>query len=195
MASVYTLNIFLTVLLPPRILTVITLTYNLYRRQYIVYGGTKELILPRVKGAKTGIRHTPHPLIQVHKQEYVKTLEDFCECIFPRNSLDVAKVLEAVRQKKIAYGKIQLIAEEQNVDQNKFNAIIRRLKDLGIITDNYTFSEVFQNKMMAISTFYGAYTEKANPVQIALNEANEYLKTKGYSGRFEPQFEEDNKGE
>jgi len=154
--------------------------------------------LPRVKGARSGVRHTPHPLIQIHKQEYVKTLEDFCKCVFPRNSLDVGKVLEAVRQKKIAYGKMQIIAEEQNIDQNKFNAILRRLKDLGIITDNYTFSESFQKKITALSTFYGEYTEKANPVQKALMDANEFLRIKGYTGVFEPRFEtetEDRTGE
>lgn len=144
--------------------------------------------MPRVKGAKTGVRHTPHPLIQIHKQKYVRTLEDFCDCIFPRNSIEVAKVLEAVKQSKIGYGKMQTTAEELGIDYNKFNAIIRRLKDLGILTRNSTLSEVFQDKTTAISTFYGQYTGKTNPVQKALDDANEYLKAKGYSGRFEPQY-------
>ena len=153
---------------------------------------SRALNLPRVKGSKTGIRHTPHPLIQVHKHKYVQTLDDFCECIFPRNSLEVGKVLEAVKQNKMAYGKMQATAEELNIDYDKFNAIIRRLKDLGILTENYTFSEVFQNKTTAISTFYGQYTGKTNPVQKALDDANEYLKTKGYSGSFVPRFETEN---
>lgn len=133
-------------------------------------------------------------MIEIHKQKYVQTLEDFCECIFPRNNLDVGKVLEAAKQNKMGYGKMQTIAEELGIDYNKFNAIIRRLKDLGIITDNYTFSEVFQNKMTAISTFYGRYTGKSNPLQKALTDANEYMKMKGYSGSFEPRFKtEDDK--
>jgi hypothetical protein len=100
----------------------------------------------------------------------------------------VAKVLEAVKQNRIGYGKMQTTAQELGIDYNKFNAIIRRLKDLGILTRNSTFSEVFQDKTTAISTFFGHYTGKANPVQKALDDANEYLKTKGYSGRFEPQY-------
>jgi len=144
--------------------------------------------LPRSKGAKTGIRHTPHPLIQIHKQEYVTTLDGFCECIFPRNSLEVGKVLEAVKQNKIGYGKMQKVAEELGIDYNTFNAIMRRLKDLGILTRDYTFSGVFQNKLTAVSTFYGHYTGKTNPVEKALDEANDYLKTKGYSGSFEARY-------
>jgi hypothetical protein len=104
----------------------------------------------------------------------------------------VAKVLEAVKQDKIGYGKMQITAQELNIDYNKFNAIIRRLKDLGIITRNSTFSGVFKDKITAIAAFYGEYTGKANPVQKALEEANEYLKSKGYSGRFEPQYEKSN---
>jgi len=145
--------------------------------------------LPRAKGSKSGIRHTPNPLIEIHKQNYVKSLEGFCECIFPRNSFDVTKVLEAIKQNKIGYGKMQVAADELGIDRNKFNAIVRRLKDLGILTDNYTFSKVFQNKITAISTFYAEYCSCANPVQRALEDANEYLKAKGYSGRFEPQLE------
>lgn len=144
--------------------------------------------MPRVKGAKTGVRHTPHPLILIHKQAYVTTLEDFCKCIFPRNSLEVAKMLEAIKQNKIGYGKMQTTAQELGIDYNKFNAIIRRLKDLGILTRNNSFSEIFQDKTTAIGTFYGKYTGKANPLQKALDDANEYLKAKGYSGRFEPQY-------
>jgi hypothetical protein len=115
-------------------------------------------------------------------------LEEFCECIFPRNSLEVEKVLEAVKQNKIGYGRMQSTAEELGVEYNKFNAIMRRLKDLGILTRNSTFSEVFEDKIIAIAAFFGEYTDKANPVQKALDDANEYLKAKGYSGRFEPQF-------
>jgi len=110
----------------------------------------------------------------------------------------VAKVLEAVRDRKLGYGRMQVTAEELGVDYNKFNAIIRRLKDLGILTRNYTFSEVFQDKLTAIGTFYGQFTGKANPIQKALNDANEYLKTKGYSGSFTPQFkteDEEEKGD
>jgi len=66
--------------------------------------------LPRKKGSKTGLRHTPHPLIQIHKHNYVKTLEDFCSCIFPRNSFDVAKVLTAIKQNKLGYGRMQAAA-------------------------------------------------------------------------------------
>lgn len=150
---------------------------------------SSEIALTRTKGAKSGIRHTPHPLIQIHKQAYVKTLEDFCECIFPRNSLEVEKILEAVKQDKIGFGRMQKTAEELGVNYNKFNAIMRRLKDLGILTRNGTFSEVFEGKITAIAAFYSEYTRKANPVQKALDDANEYLKNKGYSGRFEPQFE------
>jgi len=144
--------------------------------------------MPRAKGSKTGVRHSPHPLIQIHKQKYVLTLQGFCECIFPRNSLEVEKVMEAIKQDKISYGTMQQTASDLGIDQNKFNATLRRLKDLGILTERYTFSEVFQNKMTAINTFYGKYTGKTNPVQQALNDANEYLKTKGYSGSFEPRF-------
>lgn len=97
--------------------------------------------------------------------------------------------MEALKQNKMGYGKMQATAEELNIDYDKFNAIIRRLKDLGILTENYTFSEVFQNKTTAILTFYGQYTGKTNPVQKALNDANEYLKTKGYSGSFAPRFD------
>ena len=152
-------------------------------------------ILPRKKGSKTGLRHTPHPLIQLHKYDYVKALEGFCDCIFPRNSLEVAKVLEAIQQKKLGYGRLQATAEELGIDYNKFNAIIRRLKDLGIFTRNYTFSEVFQNKITAISTFYAQFAGKSNPVQKALNDANEYLKMKGYSGSFTPQFKTEDEKE
>lgn len=102
------------------------------------------------------------------------------------------KVLEAIKQNRISYGKMQLTAEELKIDQNKFNAILRRLKDLGILTEGYAFSEVFQNKTSALSAFYGEYTGKANPVQKALDDANEYLKAKGYSGSFEPRFENEN---
>ncbi len=97
-------------------------------------------------------------------------------------------MLEAVKQSKVGYGKMQTTAEELGIDYNKFNAIIRRLKDLGILTRNNTFSEVFQDKTTAISTFYGQYIGKTNPLQKALDDANEYLKGKGYSGRFEPQY-------
>ena len=144
--------------------------------------------LPRKKGSRTGLRHTPHPLIQIHKHNYVKTLEDFCNCIFPRNSFDVAKVLTAIKQNKLGYGRMQTAAEELGIEYNKFNAIIRRLKDLGILTRNYTFSEVFQNKMTATSTFYARFTGKANPIQQALKDANEYLRMKGYSGSFKPRI-------
>ena len=145
--------------------------------------------LPRKKGSKTGHRHTPHPLIQVHKHDYIETLEDFCDCIFPRNSFEVAKVLEATKQGKLGYGRMQTVAEELGIDYNKFNAIVRRLKDLGILTRNYTFSEVFQNKIAAICTFYGQFTGKTNLIQKALDDANEYLRVKGYSGSFKPRFE------
>lgn len=84
---------------------------------------------------------------------------------------------------------MQATAEALGAEYNKFNAIMRRLKDLGILTRNGTFSEVFEDKISAIAAFYGEYSGKANPVQKALNDANEYLKSKGYSGRFEPQFE------
>jgi len=152
--------------------------------------------MTRKKGSKSGHRHTPHPLIQIHKSNYVKALEDFCDCIFPRNSLDVAKVLRVVKESKLGYGRMQRTAEELGIDNNKFNAIIRRLKDLGILTRNYTFSEVFQNKITAISTFYGEFTGKTNPIQKALKDANEYLKTKGYSGSFQPRLKtEDEEGE
>jgi len=151
--------------------------------------------LPRSKGSKTGFRHTPHPLIQIHKGNYVKTLEGFCDCIFPRTSLDVAKVLEAVKQKKLGYGRMQVTAEELGIDYNKFNAIVRRLKDLGILTRNYTFSDVFQNKITALGTFYAKFTGKANPIQQALKDANEYLKMKGYSGSFKPRLEKDTEKE
>lgn len=83
---------------------------------------------------------------------------------------------------------MQTVATELGIEHNTFNAVIRRLKDLGILTRNYTFSEVFQNKATAISTFYGQYTGKANPIQKALSDANEYLRTKGYSGSFEPRY-------
>jgi len=146
--------------------------------------------MPRAKGSKTGVRHSPHPLIQIHKQKYVLTLQDFCECIFPRNSLEVEKVMEAIKQGKIGYGTMQQTASNLGIDQNKFNAILRRLKDLGILTERYTFSEVFQNKTTAISTLYGKYTGKMNPINEALKDANEYLRTKGYSGSFAPRFEE-----
>lgn len=151
--------------------------------------------LPRSKGSKTGLRHSPHPLIQIHKYNYVETLENLCNCIFPRNSLDVAMVLEAIKQKKLGYGKMQATAEELDIDYNKFNAIIRRLKDLGILTRNYAFSEVFQNKLTAISTFYAQFTGKANPIQKALKDANEYLKMKGYSGSFKPRLKTDDEEE
>jgi len=151
--------------------------------------------MTRTKGSKTGHRHTPHPLIQIHKSNYVKALEDFCDCIFPRSSLDVAKVLEAVKATRMGYGRMQKTAEELGIDNNKFNAIIRRLKDLGILTRNYTFSDVFQNKLTAISTFYGEYSGKTDPIQKALQDANEYLKTKGYSGTFQPRFKTENKEE
>lgn len=147
-----------------------------------------------MKGSKTGFRHTPHPLIEMHKQNYVKTLEDFCECIFPRNSFDVGKVLEAVKQKKIGYGTMQATAEELGIPRDKFNAMIRRLKDLGILTKDYGLSQVFQNKISAIGTFYAAYSGNTNPLQKALDDANEYLRSKGYSGRFEPQYETQNEG-
>jgi len=115
-------------------------------------------------------------------------MEDFCECIFPRNSFEVEKVLEAIRQNKVSYGTMQQTADKLGIDQNKFHAILRRLKDLGIVTGTYTFSEIFQNKIAAIGSFYGKYTGKANPVQKALDDANDYLRTKGYSGSFEPRF-------
>lgn len=151
--------------------------------------------MPRKKGSKTGLRHTPHPLIQIHKYDYVDSLEDFCNCIFPRNSFEVAKVLEAVKQKKLGYGRMKETADEIDMDYNKFNAVIRRLKDLGILTRNYTFSEVFQNKLTAVSMFYGKYSGKMNPVHDALNDANEYLNMKGYSGSFTPQFKKEHEGE
>lgn len=43
----------------------------------------------------------------------------------------------------------------------------------------------------AARAFYGQYTGRANPLQKALEDANEYLKAKGYSGRFEPQYKEE----
>lgn len=107
----------------------------------------------------------------------------------------MGKVLEAVKQNKLSYGKMQLTAEELKIDQNKFNAILRRLKDLGILTERYAFSEVFQNKTSALNAFYGKYTGKANPVQKALDDANEYLKAKGYSGSFEPRFRAEDEGQ
>ncbi|MCJ7771240.1 hypothetical protein MUP37_06695 [Candidatus Bathyarchaeota archaeon] len=144
--------------------------------------------MPRAKGSKSGVRHTPHPLVQFHKQKYVETLEDFCQCIFPRNSIDVGKVLEAIKEGRMGYGKMQAVAEGLGIGRDKFNAIVRRLKDLGILTESYTFSEVFQKKATAISLFYGKYTGKANPTQKALDDANEYLRTKGYSGQFSVRF-------
>jgi len=100
----------------------------------------------------------------------------------------VAKVLTAIKQNKLGYGRMQTAAEELGIEYNKFNAIIRRLKDLGILTRNYTFSEVFQNKMTAIGAFYAQFTGKANPIQQALKDANEYLRVKGYSGSFKPRI-------
>jgi hypothetical protein len=102
----------------------------------------------------------------------------------------VEKVMGAIKQGKIDYGTMQQTASDLGINQNKFNSILRRLKDLGILTERYTFSEVFQNKTTAISTLYGKYTGKTNPIHQALTDANEYLKTKGYSGSFAPRFEE-----
>lgn len=144
--------------------------------------------LPRTKGSKSGSRKTPHPRIQLHKYDYVDSMERFCDCIFPRSGLEVDKVLGAIKQGKLRYGRIQTVAEELGIDYNRFNAMIGRLKDLGILTSNYTFSEVFQNKITALSTFYGIFTGKHNPVQEALKDANNYLEMKGYSGRFKPQY-------
>jgi hypothetical protein len=118
--------------------------------------------MPRTKGSRTGNRQTPHPLIQLHKHSYVETLEDLCKSIFPKNSLDVAKVLEAVKGSKLAYGRMQQMAEELNVEYNRFNAIIRRLKDLGILTKDYMFSEMFQNKITSLSTFYAHFHKQSN---------------------------------
>lgn len=165
------------------------LLYVSYTRSIVVKG------LPRTKGSKTGRRHTPHPRIQLHKHEYVKTLEDFCECIFPRSSVDIDKILSAIKDGKLRYGRMQSAAEELGIDYNRFNAMLRRLKDLGILTRNYAFSEVFQNKITALSSFYARFAGKRNPVQEALQDANEYLKMKGYSGRFQPQFETENEEE
>ena len=80
-----------------------------------------------------------------------------------------------------------------HIDPNKMAAILRRLKDLGILTRDYAFSDVFQNKILAISQFYGTFAEKPSPIQQALNEANEYLRSKSYSGHFEPRLETEDK--
>jgi hypothetical protein len=108
------------------------------------------------------------PTLSLQKNEYVSSLQSFAKAISPKNDLDTMKFLEAIVKGDLKDKKLTDVSIE-GVSYFKVYAIQQRLLDLGIITRQNTFSEVFQRKLTAISKFYGELTGKMSSLQ-ASNE-------------------------
>jgi len=139
-------------------------------------------------------KHKLHPQISIHKQKYVKLLTDFAQCICPRSSQqDVEKVLQAIAQNKLGYGKMKQVAQELEMTQPIFNQILYRLRNLGILTKDWHFSKIFQDKLTAISEMYAEISGMESQHQKLLREANQFLKSKDFGIEFKPIYKEEEK--
>ena len=151
----------------------------------------------RPKGSKTVEgRHHRHHQIQIHANNYVENIQDFCECIYPLGDRqNVLKVLQAIKEHKLGYGRMQTTAKELDIPYGTFNVILKKLRRLGIMTRDWRFSSVFLKKLMAITKVYGDFTGKRHQYEGILKEANDYIaklwkeaEKEGKPPRFEPYY-------
>ena len=118
----------------------------------------------------------PHPLIMLHKQQYVHDLDGFVHAIFPKADVVTAEtIINCIKEHKLKYRDVESLRKQLNINAGTYNSILRRLKDLGIMTKDYNFSEMFAKKLDAILYFYGTYTGKTSQLVGLLTYANEEI--------------------
>jgi len=104
----------------------------------------------------------------INLNEKVENLQQFSEAIYPRQAENVAVILQSISDGSLnnAEGLMRFI-KEKKIDYNTFNAIIRKLKRLGIIYktgwQTFHFSSVFQIRLCKMMDFYTKFTGKPNP--------------------------------
>ena len=129
--------------------------------------------MARTKGAKNRQRHTPNPIIELHKTNRVTDIDTFCRVISPKNAEQTKVILQAIKDEKLIIGQT---GNQFDVPYHAIRSILARLQDLGILTRDYTFSEGFQNKLTDLSVFYGTFANKPSRLQKGILEANRTLK-------------------
>jgi len=103
-------------------------------------------------------------------KEKIENLDQFCDAVYPRQPQLVKTVLESIRDNSLneAQGLMRFI-RDKGMDYNNFNAVIRKLKALGIIYrtgwHTYRFSSIFQIRLCKAMDFYVGYAGKPNPYQ------------------------------
>jgi len=124
----------------------------------------------------------------------IMTLEDFADAIYSTSPEHTLKFLQAIKDNTFVNTTIAEFADESNIPRPTLNAIIRKLKALGIVWKTgwhkFGWSTVFQRRLIRLMEFYNELSGKPNPYQDVIEKYKQLSK-----GIIIPVvFEEDTKG-